>query len=121
VLRARWGSQGGRSLGNETVRALMRLQLVVPVLMCVLAGCHASVKRDALVGNYVYSSDDPADTLTDHDWERLTLKADGKYDLVHGGPTRAKSNRYVAVPQRRLSGSRPGSFELFSPHEGRRG
>jgi hypothetical protein len=64
------------------------------MLACdVLAGCHAAppVKRDVLVGNYVYKSEDPEDKPTDHEFDHLTLQADGKYDLVQGGPTKPRS------------------------------
>lgn len=62
---------------------------------CVLAGCTAQppVTRDALVGTYVYKSEDPEGKPTDHEWDRLTLQADGKYDLVQGGPTKPKSEK----------------------------
>ena len=64
---------------------------------CALAGCHtdqsASLTRDALAGNYVYKSQDPEGKATDHEWDHLTLQADGKYDLVQGGPTKAKSEK----------------------------
>lgn len=58
-----------------------------------LAGCHAAppVTRDALVGSYVYQSQAPEGKPTDHEWDRLTLQEDGKYDLMQGGPTKAKS------------------------------
>lgn len=50
-----------------------------------------TIARDALVGSYVYKSEDPEFKATDHQWDHLTLLADGKYDLVQGGPTKAKS------------------------------
>ena len=72
----------------------IRFQFVMLMLACgVLAGCHATppVKRDVLVGNYVYKSEDPEGKPTDHEFDHLTLQADGKYDLVQGGPTKPKS------------------------------
>ena len=72
----------------------MKLQFEVAMLACcALAGCHRAppVTRDALVGSYVYKSEDPEGKATDHEWDHLTLQADGKYDLVQGGPTKAKS------------------------------
>lgn len=63
---------------------------------CVLSGCNTAqppVTRDALVGNYVYKSGDPEGKPTDHEWDHLTLKADGKYELVQGGPTKARSEK----------------------------
>jgi hypothetical protein len=60
-----------------------------------MAGCTSSspITRNALVGTYVYKSEDPEGKSSDHQWDRLTLQADGKYDLVQGGPTRAKSDK----------------------------
>jgi hypothetical protein len=52
-----------------------------------------AVTRDALVGNYVYKSQDPDGKATDHEWDHLTLQADGRYDLVQGDPTKAKSEK----------------------------
>jgi hypothetical protein len=46
-----------------------------------------------LVGSYVYKSQDPEGKASDHEWDRLTLQGDGKYDLVQGGPTKAKSEK----------------------------
>ena len=63
---------------------------------CMLAGCNTTqppVTRDMLVGSYIYKSEDPEDKTTDHEWDRLTLRADGKYDLVQGGPTKTKSEK----------------------------
>jgi hypothetical protein len=67
--------------------------LVLALMCCVLAGCQPAppVKRDVLVGSYVYKSEDPEDKRTDHEWDHLTLQADGKYDLVQGGPTKPKT------------------------------
>lgn len=62
---------------------------------CPLGGCHTSqphlITRDVLIGSYVYKSQDPEDRLTDHEWDHLTLQADGKYDLVQGGPTKPRT------------------------------
>jgi hypothetical protein len=74
----------------------MKLHLQVAMLACcVLAGCTAQppATRDALVGSYTYVSQDPENRATDHEWDHLTLQADGKYDLVQGGPTKAKSEK----------------------------
>jgi hypothetical protein len=74
----------------------MKLQFGVAMLACyVLVGCHTrpSVTREALVGTYVYKSEDPESRATDHEWDQLTLQADGKYDLVQGGSTKAKSEK----------------------------
>jgi hypothetical protein len=67
---------------------------LVVLACCVLAGCRTTqppVTREALVGSYVYKSEDPEGKATDHEWDHLTLQADGKYDLVQGGPTKPKS------------------------------
>ena len=74
----------------------LRLQLLALTAMaCVLGGCtsQSPASRQAVVGSYVYHSQDPATKASDHEWDRLTLQADGKYDLVQGGPTKAKSER----------------------------
>jgi len=58
---------------------------------CVLAGCRTSqpsVARDALIGSYVYRSEDPEGRATDHDLDHLVLRPDGKYDLIQGGSTK---------------------------------
>jgi hypothetical protein len=74
----------------------MKLRLLSVLLLlacCALAGCHAThppVTREALVGSYTYVSKDPEGRATDHEWDRLTLQTDGKYDLVQGGPTKQK-------------------------------
>jgi hypothetical protein len=75
---------------------LMKPYLTMAILACfVLAGCSPAppVKRDVLIGNYVYKSEDPENKPTDHEWDHLTLQADGKYDLVQGGPTKPKSEK----------------------------
>lgn len=72
----------------------MRTRLGIAVLACcVLVGCtpQLPVTRNALIGGYVYKSQDPESKSSDHEWDQLTLQADGKYDLVQGGPTKAKS------------------------------
>lgn len=63
---------------------------------CLLTGCrtdHAiSMDRQSYVGTYAYKSmDTSVDKPTDHELDRLVLKADGKYLLVQGGSTKAKS------------------------------
>lgn len=73
----------------------LRFQLVILVLACsALLGCHGRqppIIRELLVGSYVYKSEDPEGSPTDHTWDHLTLRADGGYDLVQGGPTKPKS------------------------------
>jgi hypothetical protein len=76
--------------------ARSRIQLLMLTLTaCFLAGCtsQSPASRQALVGNYVYKSQDPEGKASDHEWDRLTLQGDGKYDLVQGGPTKAKSEK----------------------------
>lgn len=81
----------GRPLGA----ALLRLWLLEMLACCVLSGCTTQppITRDALLGSYVYKSQDPEGKATDHQWDQLTLQADGKYDLVQGGPTKPKSEK----------------------------
>jgi hypothetical protein len=73
----------------------MRLYFGLAMLVCcALTGCHTpqqSIARENLVGTYVYRSEDPEARPTDHEWDRLTLEADGKYHLVQGGPTKART------------------------------
>jgi hypothetical protein len=77
---------------------LMKLRIRLLMLAwttCVLGGCTGQppVSRQALVGSYDYRSQDPEGKASDHQWDHLTLQADGKYDLVQGGPTKAKSEK----------------------------
>lgn len=72
----------------------LKLRIGSLVLMCcVLAGCakQPPVTRAELVGSYIYKSEDPENKPTDHEWDHLTLHADGKYDLVQGGPSKPKT------------------------------
>jgi hypothetical protein len=79
------------------VRSPARL-LVLVLTACILYGCRsqAPISRQDLVGNYIYRSHDPDGKTSDHEWDHLTLSADGKYDLVEGGPTKAKSEKMGA-------------------------
>ena len=63
------------------------------LICCTLLGCRTSkpITRETVVGSYIYHSQDPAEKTTDHQWDRLTLYPDGKYDLVKGGPTKPRS------------------------------
>ena len=61
-----------------------------------VAGCHSTqpqITYNSLVGTYAYKSQDPENRSTDHEWDHLTLSEDGKYDLVEGGPTNARSEK----------------------------
>jgi hypothetical protein len=85
----------GRALGAQ-----MTLKRGFPLLIAVLAGCIVAgctaqppIKRDRLIGTYVYKSLGPEGGPSDHEWDRLTLQASGRYDLVEGGPTKAKSEK----------------------------
>jgi hypothetical protein len=75
----------------------LRFLLVLLVLTCcALAGCHTAqppVTREALVGSYIYVSEDPESRATDHNLSHLILRSDGEYDLVEGGTTRAVSEK----------------------------
>jgi len=65
------------------------------VLFCasILSACHSSppITRDALVGSYIYKSEDPEGRPSDHAYDHLTLQPDGKYILIQGGPTKPRS------------------------------
>jgi hypothetical protein len=73
----------------------MRLQLRLAVLgCCALTGCRTTqptVTRGALIGTYIYKSEDPEGRATDHNLDRLVLQSDGKYDLVQGGSTKPQA------------------------------
>lgn len=72
----------------------LRLQIAfLTMACCVFAGCRMvpPITREDLVGSYVYKSEDPANKTADHEWDRLTVQANGKYDLVQGGPTKPKT------------------------------
>ncbi len=59
--------------------------------LCALTACHTTrqpVTRETVIGTYIYRSDDPDGRRTDHSSNRLALHADGKYDLIEGGPTK---------------------------------
>ena len=78
----------------RTVRRMRNLHLRLAVLgCCVLADCRTGqpIKREILVGSYVYNSEDPKDRPTNHSFDRLTLRADGSYDFVQGGSTKPKT------------------------------
>lgn len=74
----------------------MRPQFRLALMCCLVTGCSASpslpLTQQALAGNYVYRSvDTSVDKPTDHQFDRLVLKANGTYDLVQGGSTKARS------------------------------
>lgn len=62
---------------------------------CALAGCGTSqpIKREMLIGTYVYKSEDPEDRPTDHNFDRLILQGDGKYVFILGGSTKPRSEQ----------------------------
>ena len=65
---------------------------------CLLTGCRTNqavpIDRQVFVGTYAYKSmDTSVDTPTDHELDRLVLKPDGKYLLVQGGSTKARTQR----------------------------
>jgi hypothetical protein len=99
----------------------MKLRIVI--LAClILSGCdmrldmtRPQVQQNDLVGSYVYYSRDPADRATDHEWDHLTLCADGKYVLVQGGPTKARSETAGVWKLFNLEGQGP---ELDLNHRG---
>ena len=69
--------------------------VILTLTSCLLAGCAGEppITREALIGSYIYKSRDPEGEASEHEWDRLTLEADGKYDLVQGGPAKARSER----------------------------
>ena len=89
------------------------------VLVCfALAGCRASetpVTRDAVIGSYVYNSQDPEGRPTEHEWDHLTIRADGTYNLVEGGPTKPKAER---AGEWALSLSRANGQSVLPDHAG---
>ena len=97
------------------MQGIMRLPLLVAILAsCMIAGCRADQavpsNREAFIGGYVYKSlDTSVDRATDHELDRLTLQADGKYVLVQGGSTKAKSEK---VGVWHLVGGDPPNVEL---------
>ena len=46
-----------------------------------------------MVGNYIYKSEDPEGRATDHELDHLVLQSSGRYELVQGGSTKAKSKK----------------------------
>jgi len=77
---------------------IMKLRLrsvMLTLTACALLGCTSQppVARQALIGSYVYKSQDPEGKASDHEWDRLMLQADGKYDLVQGGPTKSRAEK----------------------------
>ncbi|MFZ0663597.1 MAG: hypothetical protein WAM66_12955, partial [Acidobacteriaceae bacterium] len=51
------------------------------------------ITRQPLVGSYTYVSNDPASNPTGHNLNHLVLRADGTYDLIEGGTTKAVSEK----------------------------
>lgn len=73
---------------NHTVLQLSLMSL------CALISCRTAqpiVTRQELIGNYIYVSEDPEGKTTDHEYDRLTLQANGRYERMQGGSTKAKS------------------------------
>jgi hypothetical protein len=73
----------------------MQIKLAL-LACCALAACHSTQpvpSETAIIGIYLYHSDDPENKATDHELDRLTLQADGNYELIEGGPTRRKSKK----------------------------
>ncbi len=72
------------------------MKRILACIGCVaaLANCRSAqppVSKELLVGSYFYKSQDPEGKQTDHEWERLTLRTDGRHHLVQGGPTKPRS------------------------------
>jgi hypothetical protein len=75
----------------------MRARVLLVLLgACLLSGCRTSdaipSNPRAFAGVYSYRSvDTSADKPTDHELDRLTLQPGGRYVLVRGGSTKARS------------------------------
>lgn len=72
--------------------------LIFTLVSALIAGCHANqpipTNPESFVGSYVYVSiDTSVDKATDHQLDHLVLQSDGKYDLVEGGSTKARSEK----------------------------
>jgi hypothetical protein len=83
---------------------------------CALVACQSTKSTPseaALIGVYSYHSDDPKNKATDQSMDRLTLRADGSYELLEGGPTKHKSRRIGSWHL--VRGERP---ELVLDHAG---
>ena len=70
--------------------------LIAILLACVLVACSSEgpvpSDRSAYVGAYAYKSiDNSVDKATDHELDRLVLNTDGRYTLMQGGSTKARS------------------------------
>jgi hypothetical protein len=70
--------------------------LAVVFLACLFVACcpERPIPSDtgAYVGVYAYKSmDKSVDKATDHELDHLALNADGRYTLVQGGSTKARS------------------------------
>lgn len=84
--------------GSQAGADMMRSYFSLALTCGFLAGCNTSqtlpLTQQALAGSYVYRSvDTSVDKSTDHQLDHLTLRADGTYDLVQGGSTKAKSEK----------------------------
>lgn len=76
----------------------MKLRLHLLILAAItfaLVGCHTAppVTHELLAGNYTFVSKDPESRATDHSLDHLVLRADGTYDLIEGGTTKAVSEK----------------------------
>jgi hypothetical protein len=65
--------------------------------LCALAGCHTpqeSLAKEALVGSYIYHSEDPLGRAADHNLDQLVLRSDGTYELAQGGSTKPRTETH---------------------------
>lgn len=64
---------------------LIRLALSVSAVVASTVGCDSTskLKREDLLGTYLYVGTDPG--YPQHDWDRLDLRADGNYALIKNG------------------------------------
>lgn len=85
-------------LSLDVCSMLLRTRLAIAVVACNAILCcerprTATISPETVVGIYVYKSQDPADKVTDHEMDRLTLHEDGRYDLIQGGSTKPRSEK----------------------------
>jgi hypothetical protein len=69
---------------------------IATLVSCLIAGCRTDhaipTDQQSYVGVYAYkSADTSVDKPTDHELDRLALKAGGRYLLVQGGSTKIKT------------------------------
>jgi hypothetical protein len=83
---------------NRTMDARLGSATGICVVCVALVGCNQAsqrpVTRELVSGSYTFVSNDPETRATDHNFDRLTLRSDGTYDLTSGGTTKAASETH---------------------------